>query len=100
LPPRKLQPRIVLEAIDSDVIKTYVRLGLGIGIVAEMAVRDDPTCGDLVARPVGHLFGPTWRAWPSSAAPTCATLSTFAELLSDRLSRDLIPKAMTGTSTP
>ncbi len=33
---------IALEAIDSDVIKTYVRLGLGVGIVAEMAVRDDP----------------------------------------------------------
>jgi LysR family cys regulon transcriptional activator len=40
---KKLQPRIALEAIDSDVIKTYVRLGLGIGIVAEMAVRDDGT---------------------------------------------------------
>ena len=37
---RKLQPRIALEAIDSDVIKTYVRLGLGIGIAAEMAVRE------------------------------------------------------------
>ena len=35
---KKLQPRIALEAIDSDVIKTYVRTGLGIGIVAEMAV--------------------------------------------------------------
>ncbi|RYG29100.1 MAG: LysR family transcriptional regulator, partial [Burkholderiales bacterium] len=31
---RKLTPRIALEAIDSDVIKTYVRLGLGLGIVA------------------------------------------------------------------
>ncbi len=31
----------MLEAIDSDVIKTYVRLGLGIGIVAEMAMRED-----------------------------------------------------------
>jgi LysR family cys regulon transcriptional activator len=31
---KKLQPRVVLEAIDSDVIKTYVRLGLGIGILA------------------------------------------------------------------
>jgi LysR family cys regulon transcriptional activator len=40
---RKLEPRIALEAIDSDVIKTYVRLGLGIGIVAEMAVKDDRT---------------------------------------------------------
>ena len=31
---KRLQPRIALEAIDSDVIKTYVRLGLGVGIVA------------------------------------------------------------------
>ncbi|MEY4677018.1 MAG: hypothetical protein RLZZ470_1525, partial [Pseudomonadota bacterium] len=34
---KQLTPRIALEAIDSDVIKTYVRLGLGVGIVAEMA---------------------------------------------------------------
>jgi LysR family cys regulon transcriptional activator len=32
---KNLHPRIALEAIDSDVIKTYVRLGLGVGIVAE-----------------------------------------------------------------
>jgi LysR family cys regulon transcriptional activator len=73
-----------------------VRLGLGVGIVAEMAVRDDPADGDLVARPLGHLFGPTWRAWPSSAAPTCGTLSAFAELLSDRLTRTLVERAMRG----
>ena len=33
---RRLKPNIVLEAIDADVIKTYVRLGLGVGIVAEI----------------------------------------------------------------
>ena len=33
----RLKPRIVLEATDSDVIKTYVRLGLGVGIVSELA---------------------------------------------------------------
>ena len=49
-------PRIALEAIDSDVIKTYVRLGMGVGIVAEMAVRDI-TDDELVVRPAGHLFG-------------------------------------------
>ena len=54
---RKLKPHIVLEAIDADVIKTYVRLGMGIGVLAEIAVRDDPPHGDLVSRPVGHLFG-------------------------------------------
>ena len=52
-----LKPMVALEAIDSDVIKTYVRLGMGVGIVAEMAVRDDPPGGDLVWKPAGHLFG-------------------------------------------
>src|SRR3954466_138589 len=53
---KKLQPRIALEAIDSDVIKTYVRLGLGIGIVAEMSMQGEDK-GDLVSRPLGALFG-------------------------------------------
>ena len=93
---RKLQPRIVLEAIDSDVIKTYVRLGLGIGIVAEMAVRDDPV-GDLVVRPVGHLFGQSVaRVAFKRGAYLRNLVYRFAELLSDRLSRELIARAMTG----
>ena len=54
---RGLKPDVVLEAIDADVIKTYVRIGLGVGIVSELAVRDDPPGGELVSRPVGHLFG-------------------------------------------
>ena len=37
----RLRPRIVLEATDSDVIKTYVRLGLGVGIVSELAFAED-----------------------------------------------------------
>jgi len=93
---RKLQPRIVLEAIDSDVIKTYVRLGLGIGIVAEMAMREDPL-GDLVVRPVGHLFGQSVaRVAFKRGAYLRNFVYKFAELLSDRLSRDLIARAMTG----
>jgi len=93
---RKLQPRIVLEAIDSDVIKTYVRLGLGIGIVAEMAMRDDPL-GDLVVRPVGHLFGQSVaRVAFKRGAYLRNFVYKFAELLSDRLSRDLVARAMTG----
>ncbi|MFT3814810.1 MAG: CysB family HTH-type transcriptional regulator [Acidovorax sp.] len=93
---RKMQPRIVLEAIDSDVIKTYVRLGLGIGIVAEMAMRDDPV-GDLVVRPVGHLFGQSVaRVAFKRGAYLRNFVYKFAELLSDRLSRELIARAMTG----
>ncbi len=93
---RKLQPRIVLEAIDSDVIKTSVRLGLGVGIVAEMAMRDDPL-GDLQVRPVGHLFGQSVaRVAFKRGAYLRHFVYRFAELLSDRLSRDLIARAMTG----
>ncbi len=50
-----LQPRVVLTAADADVIKTYVRLGLGVGIVASMAY--DPVADtDLVALDASHLF--------------------------------------------
>lgn len=50
-----LSPRIALTAVDTDIIKTYVRLGMGIGIVAEMSydAAQDP---DLVALPADHLF--------------------------------------------
>ena len=93
---RRLQPRIALEAIDSDVIKTYVRLGLGVGIVAEMAVKDD-LAGDLVVRPVGHLFGQSVaRVAFKRGAYLRNFVYRFAELLSDRLTRDLVARAMTG----
>lgn len=51
-----LQPNIVLTAVDADVIKTYVRLGLGIGIIADMAFNADLD-DDLVVKKVEHLFG-------------------------------------------
>ncbi|MBI2382957.1 MAG: HTH-type transcriptional regulator CysB [Gammaproteobacteria bacterium] len=50
-----LKPDVVLTAVDADVIKTYVRLGLGIGIVANMAY-DPRQDHDLVALEAGHLF--------------------------------------------
>jgi len=94
---RKLTPRIALEAIDSDVIKTYVRLGLGIGIVAEMAVRDADNNADLAVRPLGHLFGQNLaRVAFKRGAYLRNFVFRFAELLSDRLDRNLIAKAMTG----
>lgn len=93
---RRLQPNVVLEAIDSDVIKTYVRLGLGLGIVAEMAMRDDPL-GDLLVRPAGHLFGQSVaRVAFKRGAYLRNFVYRFAELLSDRLSRDLVMRAMSG----
>lgn len=93
---RRMQPHVVLEAIDSDVIKTYVRLGLGIGIVAEMAMRDDPAA-DLVVRPLGHLFGQNVaRVAFKRGAYMRNFVYKFAELLSDRLSRELVLRAMNG----
>ncbi len=93
---RKLVPRIALEAIDSDVIKTYVRLGLGIGIVAEMAVRDDVN-SDLVVRPGGILFGVNVaRVAFKRSAYLRNFVFKFAELLSDRLDRNLVAQAMSG----
>ncbi len=52
---RGLAPKVVFTAADADVIKTYVRLGLGIGIVAKMAY-DEELDDDLVALDASHLF--------------------------------------------
>lgn len=51
-----LHPQVVLTAVDADVIKTYVRLGLGIGIIAKLAYDSDSDT-DLVALDASHLFG-------------------------------------------
>ena len=93
----RLKTNVALEGIDSDVIKTYVRMGLGLGIVAETAVGDDPPGGELVARPVGYLFGSNvTRVAFKRGAYLRHFVYAFAELLSDRLSAKLIQRAMTG----
>lgn len=50
-----LEPRVVFTATDADVIKTYVKLGLGIGILAHMAFDPEEDKG-LVALDASHLF--------------------------------------------
>ncbi len=52
---RGLHPQVVFTAADADVIKTYVRLGLGIGIIARMAY-DPGQDDDLVAIDTGTMF--------------------------------------------
>ncbi|MCF8205719.1 MAG: CysB family HTH-type transcriptional regulator [Methylotenera sp.] len=97
---RHLTPNVVLEAIDSDVIKTYVRLGMGVGIVAEMAMREEPAGSDLVARPLGSLLGSNvTRIAFKRGAYLRNYVYVFAELLSDRLNRKLIEKAMNGDAS-
>lgn len=53
-----LTPNVVLTAIDADVIKTYVSLGLGIGLLANMAF-DKERDNNLVAIDASHLFAPS-----------------------------------------
>ncbi|NQW79860.1 MAG: CysB family HTH-type transcriptional regulator [Polaromonas sp.] len=94
---KRLQPRIALEAIDSDVIKTYVRLGLGVGIVAEMAMKDDGTNSDLISLPAGQLFGMNVaRVAFKRSAYLRNFVYKFAELVSEKLTREHIAKAMSG----
>ena len=93
---KNLSPRIALEAIDSDVITTYVRLGLGIGIVAEMATREG-VGDDMVVRPGAQLFGKNVaRVAFKKSAYLRHFVYDFAALLSDRLDRNLILKALEG----
>ena len=56
-----LQPNVVFTALDTDVIKAYVEIGLGIGLVATMAY-DKSRDNKLRMIDVGHLFAPntTW----------------------------------------
>jgi LysR family cys regulon transcriptional activator len=55
-----LEPNVALTARDADVIKTYVRLGMGVGIIAPMAIDDGDS--DLVVIDASHLFAAhtTW----------------------------------------
>jgi LysR family cys regulon transcriptional activator len=95
---RGLKPNVVLEAIDSDVIKTYVKLGMGVGIVAEMAMQGDNQTPDLVARPAGQLFGHNLARVAFKRGTYLRNfVLRFAELLSDRLTRASIQQAMKGT---
>ncbi len=94
---RRLSPQIVLEAIDSDVIKTYVELGLGVGIISRLAI-DAGRDTQLHAIDVGDLFG---RNVTRVAIRRGAYLRDFAvkllHLLSPSLTRERIESAMRRT---
>lgn len=50
-----LEPKIIFTAADADVIKTYVRLGMGVGIIANMAF-DERVDSDLVKIDTSDMF--------------------------------------------
>jgi LysR family cys regulon transcriptional activator len=91
---RGLHPQIVLEAVDSDVIKTYVGLGLGAGIVHDMAF-DPAVDTGLHAIPAGHLFGDNiTRMAVRQGAYLRDYAVKFLHLLSPQLTRARIESAM------
>ena len=83
-------PNFVLTAIDSDVIKTYVDLGLGVGIIAERAFDPRRDTG-LQAIPAGQLFGTnvTRVALRLGTHPR-SFVTTFLSLLSPQLTPEAI----------
>ena len=89
-----LESRVVLTAVDADVIKTYVRSGLGIGIVAKMAY-DQEADKDLVALDAGHLFGESLTHIGVRRDKFLrGYMYDFMELFASHLSQELINRAM------
>jgi LysR family cys regulon transcriptional activator len=89
-------PNIVLTAVDSDVIKTYVELGLGIGIIAEMAF--DPARDTALATlAAGHLFSSnTTRLAIRRTAWLRRFDFAFIELFAPRLSENIVRATLKG----
>jgi LysR family transcriptional regulator, cys regulon transcriptional activator len=87
-----LVPNVAITARDADVIQTYVRLGLGVGIVAHMAV--DPHDPDLTAIDATHLFA-AHTTWIGFRRGTLLRkyMYDFAQLLAPHLERRLIERA-------
>jgi LysR family cys regulon transcriptional activator len=96
---RGLQPRIVFTAADADVIKTYVRQGMGVGVIASMAVEPerDP---DLVALDASHLFdwSTTSIAFRRESGLRRYTYD-FISLFAPHLTRELVERFIAATPT-
>jgi LysR family cys regulon transcriptional activator len=93
---RGLNPNVVISAIDSDVIKTYVEMGLGIGIVAAMAF-DPAKDVALRALEAGHLFeSSTTRIGIRRNAYLRGYAYTFIESFAPHLGRRMVDAALAG----
>ncbi len=91
---RNVRPDILLEVIDADVIKTYVELGLGVGIIVGMAFNPEQD-RNLRSIPVGYLFG-TGRSsiLVRKNAYLRGYIYAFIEMISPNLNRKLVEKAL------
>jgi LysR family cys regulon transcriptional activator len=93
---RGLKANVVLTALDSDVIKTYVELGLGVGILAKMAF-DPERDRSLRALDASHLFeSSTTRLGVKRNAYLRRYAYEFIELFAPQLPRSLVERAVRG----
>lgn len=95
---RGLAPKVVFTAADADVIKTYVRLGLGVGIIAKMAY-DENFDSDLVALDAGHLFeSSVTKIGFRRGTFLRGFMYEFIEQFAPHLTREVVNEALTRTS--
>lgn len=97
---RGIEPNVVLTALDADVIKTYVELGMGVGIVAQMAF--DPARDQRLARlDASHLFAPsTTRLALRRDAFLRGYVHAFIALFAPKYGRAAVDAALAGARVP
>jgi LysR family cys regulon transcriptional activator len=89
-----VEPKIAFTATDADVIKTYVRLGVGIGVIASMAV-DPKIDGDLVTIDASHLFkASTTKIGFRRGSFLRGYMFDFIERFAPHLTKDIVTRAM------
>ena len=89
-----LDPKVVFTAADADVIKTYVRLGMGVGIIAHMAV-DPVEDKGLIALDASHLFEPsTTRIGFRKGTFLRGFMYDFLEAFAPHLTRERVDAAI------
>ncbi|MBB1388274.1 HTH-type transcriptional regulator CysB [Shewanella sp. SG44-6] len=89
-----LDPRVVFSATSADVLKTYVRLGLGVGVIASMAI-DPAVDKDLVAIDASHLFAhSTTKIGFRRGSFLRSYMYDFMRHFAPHLTRDVVEKAV------
>ncbi len=93
-----LEPNVVFTATDADVIKTYVRLGVGIGILAKMAYNPEQD-KDLCSLDATHLFPPsTTRLGFRPGLFLRSYHYDFISLFASHLTREVVESAVEAAS--
>ena len=87
-----IEPKIAFTATDADVIKTYVKMGLGVGVVATMAIDDSDT--DLVSIDASHIFDASTTKIGFRKGNFLRTyMYDFIERFAPHLTRDVVERA-------